>query len=101
MNDTRDTTGPSAASLGSTVVGEPRMHNSALWCLGHYARYGRFPTAIEYADSGYPLGGQCDCRTVGSCCLLDATSPLSCDRCCYANQLRDFIAISAQGMLKK
>lgn len=69
---------------------------SRSWATDFVLQIGRFPNAIEYANAGFG-DGQCGCEMGGQCSLRDhELCPVSCDRNCYADQLRDFIAITRQ-----
>ena len=67
---------------------------SLAWAREFLKLNGRFPDAIDYSEEGYS-GGQCDCDIVGQCPLgINGKVPVMTDRNCYANQLRDFIALA-------
>lgn len=58
---------------------------------------GRWPTAIEYAEAGLSLGGQCTCPNKGSC--LFSGDPVTSDRHCYADMIRDRIMLEREGFV--
>ena len=64
------------------------------WATAFVEKHKRFPHALDYANAGYDKGTQCDCRSLGDCVLRDAFNGQHCDRNCYTDQLRDYIAMS-------
>ncbi len=68
--------------------------SSREWAAAFVEKNKRFPHAIDYADAGYGIGNQCDCATMGECVLRDACNGHHCDRNCYTQQLKDYIAMS-------
>jgi hypothetical protein len=85
MTNTNDDAERSASCSGSG--GRP----SLAFAKSFLDAYGRLPNAIEYADAGFGTSGQCLCRNVGECPVANIVTT---DRNCYADQLRDAIAIA-------
>jgi len=72
----------------------PTKTTSREWAAAFAAANKRFPHALDYANSGYDQGSQCDCNSIGDCVLRDACGGHSCDRNCYTQQLKDYIVLS-------
>lgn len=74
--------------------GSPTM-DSLIWVQSFFDEHGQYPTAIDYADAGFAKegDGQCDCQQVGDCVLAGWPGQTTCNRQCYANQLRDTMKV--------
>ena len=69
--------------------------DSLTWARDFIRDFKRLPTALEYAENGYGDGSQCDCEAMGQCPVnSNGKMETRTNRRCYANQLRDFIALS-------